>query len=153
MVYKYYSHFKFFCLNIFGLISSMQNIVTAYIVGSLINLATAKNFAAIPVFFGKNILLLILILVATLIFDYLKADAAKQVNTKLRLKVMRGMLSDEQEDASNLGFLTNDFKLLETNRYDAEIGILIYSYTVVFAMVFALYLNWQLTIIFFIVTI
>lgn len=82
----------------------MQNIVTAYIVGSLINLATAKNFAAIPVFFGKNILLLILILVATLIFDYLKADAAKQVNTKLRLKVMRGMLSDEQEDASNLGF-------------------------------------------------
>ncbi|AIS08539.1 MULTISPECIES: ABC transporter ATP-binding protein [Lactobacillus] len=150
MVYKYYSHFKFFCLNIFGLISSMQNIVTAYIVGSLINLATAKNFAAIPVFFGKNILLLILILVATLIFDYLKADAAKQVNTKLRLKVMRGMLSDEQENASNLGFLTNDFKLLETNRYDAEIGILIYSYTVVFAMAFALYLNWQLTIIFFI---
>ncbi|KJY58721.1 ABC transporter, partial [Lactobacillus melliventris] len=74
MVYKYYSHFKFFCLNIFGLISSMQNIVTAYIVGSLINLATAKNFAAIPIFFGKNILLLILILIATLIFDYLKAD-------------------------------------------------------------------------------
>lgn len=60
------------------------------------------------------------------------------------------MLSDEQENASNLGFLTNDFKLLETNRYDAEIGILIYSYTVVFAMAFALYLNWQLTIIFFI---
>jgi ABC-type multidrug transport system fused ATPase/permease subunit len=150
MVYKYYSHFKFFCLNIFGLISSMQNIVMAYSIGTLINMATAKNFDGIPTFMGETVLMLLLVLTSALIFDYLKADAVKQVNTELRLKVMRGMLFDEQENASNLGFLTNDFKLLETNRYNAEIEILVYSYTVVLAMTYALYLNWQLTIIFFI---
>ncbi|MBA1393558.1 ABC transporter ATP-binding protein, partial [Lactobacillus sp. XV13L] len=90
-----------------------------------------------------------LVMFANLTFNYLKADAIKQTNVKLRTKVLKGMLLSSSEDASNLGFLTNDFKLLETNRYEAEISILTYFYTVLLALGYALYLNPILTIMFF----
>lgn len=148
MIYKNYSHFKFFLLNVFGLIYSTENIVMAYIVGTLTNMATQRQFSKIPVFFVQISIAIIIVLVANLFFNYLKADAVKQINMTLRVKIMRGMLSNTEEDSTNLGFLTNDFKLLETNRYNAEIEILINFYTVVLALVYALYLNWFLTLIF-----
>lgn len=150
MIYHNYSHFKFFWLNVTGLIYSTENIIMAYIVGSLTNMATGKQFAKVPAFFVQILVALTIVLAANLIFNYLKADAIKQTNTRLRTKVLSGMLLNKEEDSTNLGFLTNDFKLLETNRYEAEIEILINCYTVILALAYALYLNWGITLIFLI---
>ncbi|MGL5899347.1 MAG: ATP-binding cassette domain-containing protein, partial [Lactobacillaceae bacterium] len=117
MIYHNYSHFRFFWLNIFGLIYSTENIIMAYIVGSLTNMAAKRQFVALPSLIGQIIVALVIVLASGLMFNYLKTDAIKQVNVKLRTKVLKGMLLNNREDSSDLGFLTNDFKLLETNRY------------------------------------
>jgi ABC-type multidrug transport system, ATPase and permease components len=122
----------------------------AYIVGSLTNMATNKQFDSIPRFFVQILIALLIVLISNLVFNYLKANAIKQTNTRLRSNVLKGMLTKQQEDSSDLGFLTNDFKLLETNRYEAEIQILINLYTVVLALLYAFYLNWSLTLVFLI---
>lgn len=150
MIYHNYSHYKFFWLNVFGLIYSTENIIMAYIVGTLTNMATRNQFSKVSTFFIQILIALIIVLVANLGFNYLKTDAIKQTNSKLRAKVLGGMLRNKREDSSNLGFLTNDFKLLETNRYAAEIEILINFYTVILALSYALYLNWRITLIFLI---
>ncbi|UZX31543.1 ATP-binding cassette domain-containing protein [Lactobacillus helsingborgensis] len=150
MIYHNYSHLKFFWLNVFGLIFSTENIFAAYMLGSLINMATKKEFSALPSLLVQIVVVLTIILVSGLLFNYLKTDAVKQVNTKLRTKVLKGMLLNKEEDSNDLGFLTNDFKLLETNRYEAEIEILIYTYTVILALGYALYLNWFVTLIYFV---
>ncbi|RMC47986.1 ABC transporter ATP-binding protein [Lactobacillus sp. ESL0225] len=149
MIFKNYSHFKFFLLNVFGFIYSTENVIMAYMVGSLINMAAAKQFAKLPWLIIQVLIALILVLLAHLSFNYLKADAIKQTNIKLRRQTLKGMLASPSEDTANLGFLTNDFKLLETNRYEAEISILTYFYTVILALSYALYLNPILTVIFF----
>lgn len=120
----------------------------AYIVGTLTNMATRHEFSKVPTFFVQILVALVIVLAANLSFNYLKADAIKETNTKLRTKVLNGMLFNQKEDSASLGFLTNDFKLLETNRYGAEIEILINAYTVVLALAYALYLNWAITLIF-----
>ncbi|MCT4395529.1 ATP-binding cassette domain-containing protein [Periweissella beninensis] len=148
MIYQNYSHYKFFWLNFFGLIYSTENIIMAYIVGTLTNMATRYQFAKVSTFFIEILVALIIVLAANLIFNYLKADAIKQTNTVLRTNILRGMLLNKKEDSSNLGFLTNDFKLLETNRYESEIEILINLYTVILALSYALYLNIGITLIF-----
>lgn len=48
MIFKNYSHFKFFLLNVFGFIYSTENVIVVYMVGSLINMAAAKQFAKLP---------------------------------------------------------------------------------------------------------
>ncbi|BDR60963.1 ATP-binding cassette domain-containing protein [Lactobacillus xylocopicola] len=149
MIFQNYSHIRFFWLNVFGLIYSAQSIIIAYMVGSLTNMATAHEFSKMPQLIGQVLLGLVLVLLANLLFNYLKADAIKQTNMKLRSKVLKGMLISDSEDTNNLGFLTNDFKLLETNRYGAELAILTQLYTVVLALSYALYLNPVLTIMFF----
>ncbi|WP_334352591.1 ABC transporter ATP-binding protein [Companilactobacillus sp. HBUAS56257] len=148
MIYKNFSHFKYFWLNVFGLVYSAENIIMAYIVGNLTNMATNKEFNAIPSFLFQILVALLLVLVSNLSFNYLKADAIKQTNITLRSKVLKGMLTRSKENSSDLGFLTNDFKLLETNRYEAEIQILINTYTVILALLYAFYLNWSLTLVF-----
>ena len=150
MIYHNYSHLKFFWLNVFGLIYSTLNIFAAYMLSNLINMATKRQFSVLPSLVTQIIVALTLILISGLLFNYLKTDAVKQINTKLRTKVLKGMLLNKEEDSANLGFLTNDFKLLETNRYEAEIEILIYAYTVILALGYALYLNWFVTLIYFV---
>lgn len=59
--------------------------------------------------------------------------------------MLNGTLSENTE---SLSFLANDFKLLETNRYDAEISMLNNIFTVILSVGYGLYLNWLLTLIF-----
>lgn len=148
MIYKNYSHFKYILLNIFGLIYSAENVVMAYIVGTLTNMAINKQYDTVFIVFGKICLILLVVLLSNIIFNYLKADAIMNTNKQLRTKILKGMLSDNEQNSSNLGFLTNDFKLLETNRYESEIQILVNIYTLVLALTYAVYLNWFLTLIF-----
>ena len=46
------------------------------------------------------------------------------------------------------GFLTNDFKLLETNRFNAQIEIIMQIFSLVLALGYALAVNWLLTLLF-----
>lgn len=55
-----------------------------------------------------------------------------------------------EENTNSLGFLTNDFKLLETNRFNAQIEILMQGCTLLMALGYALVVNWLVTLLFLI---
>ena len=57
-------------------------------------------------------------------------------------KILQGMLGRPgNENRESLGFLTNDFKLLETNRIDAEFYTILAVSTLTLAISYALYSN------------
>lgn len=73
-------------------------------------------------------------LVASLSFNRLKTTIIKEVNIYLRTRIFGGMLEEDKDKNNNsLGFLTNDFKLLETNRFDAQIEIIMQSFSLILA--------------------
>ena len=55
---------------------------------------------------------------------------------------------DKDKNNNSLGFLTNDFKLLETNRFDAQIEIIMQSFSLILALGYALAVNWLITLLF-----
>lgn len=149
MIYKYSSHFKFILLTILGLIASLQQILVAYMVQTLTNIGTQRKFNNLPRFLAMVILGLLVTFLASLLFNRLKTGAVQAANTTLRMGILRGMLNQTKgENTNSLGFLTNDFKLLETNRFDAEIEILMQSYLIVLALGYALIVNWLVTLLF-----
>ncbi|MDF7639635.1 ABC transporter ATP-binding protein [Lactobacillus sp. ESL0791] len=149
MIAKYYSRWKFVLLNLLGLITSTRNIVMAYVLGMMTNALAERNIHALPQIFMITFCLFFIVLLAELGYNYLKNDAVQEVNTLLRTKILAGMLQDTTEkNASTLGFLTNDFKLLETNRFGAEISIVFNAATIVISLAYAVYINWLLTIFF-----
>ncbi len=149
MIYKYSSHFKFILMSIFGLIASLQSIVLAYMVQTVTNIGTQKNFGDLPRFLTITISALVVTFLASLIFNRLETGAVQEANTTLRVGILRGMLNKSaDENTDSLGFLTNDFKLLETNRFDAEIEILMQLYLIVLALGYALIVNWLITLLF-----
>ncbi len=122
MFYKYSNHFKFIAMIITGFIASCSTIVSAYMVQTLTNIATQKKCDQVGGFLTIVIIGFLLVFVASLIFNRLKTSAIQETNTYLRTNIFKGMLGTDKDENSNaLGFLTNDFKLLETNRFDAQI--------------------------------
>lgn len=116
MIVRYYNKWKLAALVILGIIASTQNIVMAYVLETMTNALADKNLHALPHMFLVALILFLIVLVAELGYNYLKNNAVQEVNTSLRTKILAGMLETSKEDnASALGFLTNDFKLLETN--------------------------------------
>ncbi|MDF7639637.1 ABC transporter ATP-binding protein [Lactobacillus sp. ESL0791] len=151
MIAKYYSKWKFVLMNVLGLISCAENIVMAYMVGTLTNIASSGKISRLPKFILLVVIFFVIVFLAKIAYNYLKNDAIKQTNSTLRTKVFAGMMRESTADnTSALGFLTNDFKLLETNRFGAEINIIMYACTLVLSMGYALYINWLLTLLFFI---
>ncbi|MDN6023802.1 MAG: ABC transporter ATP-binding protein/permease [Lactobacillus sp.] len=149
MINKYSSHSKFISMIIFGLIASMQQIVVAYMVQTLTNIGTQKRFSDLPVFLLIAISGLIITFIASLIFNRLKTSAIQETNTTLRVGILKGMLKQSSdENTASLGYLTTDFKLLETNRFDAEIEIMMQAYMIVLALGYALSVNWLVTLLF-----
>ncbi|BDR57123.1 ABC transporter [Xylocopilactobacillus apis] len=123
----------------------------AFMVGNLTDIATKGTYQSIPRVITITLVAFLITFASQLMFNYLKTDAIKTTNTYLRSKVLKGMLNATTEDnAEALGFLTNDFKLLETNRFGAEISIFINLYTMILALGYGIYLNWLITIIFII---
>ena len=139
MLYKYSNHFKFVLMIIAGLLASSMTIVMAYMVQTLTN----GNFLLI-VLTGY-----VLSFLASLVFNRLKTSTIKEVNTYLRIHIFKGMLNQSVEENTNsLGFLTSDFKLLETNRFNAQIEILMQGCTLLMALGYALVVNWLVTLLF-----
>lgn len=147
MIYKYSNHFKFILMIGVGLIASLQNVIMAFMVQSLTNIATNKRWDDLKVVVLIVAGGMLAVLLANLLFNSLKTNAIKETNTYLRTNIFKGMLLENQS-AEELGFLTNDFKLLETNRFDAQIEIIMQAFTLVFALVYALLVNWVITIMF-----
>ena len=104
-----------------GTIKSSEYVILAYIVGTLTNIATNHQLGRLPGFIAFVICTFVLLLLAELIYNSLRAGEVRSINVFLRRKILQGMLGrPENENRESLGFLTNDFKLLETNRIDAE---------------------------------
>lgn len=136
---------------IFGLIASFQNIIMANIVQTLTNIATTKNWDKLTQFLVGIVLALVITLIASLAFNRLKTDSTRETNTYLRTHIFNGMLEESKDKNSNsLGFLTTDFKLLETNRFDAQIEIIMQIFSLVLALGYALAVNWLITLLFLI---
>ena len=134
---------------IFGLIASFQNIIMANIVQTLTNIATNKKWDKINQFLVGIVLALVVTLVAGLICNRLKTSAIREANIYLRTHIFSGMLEESKdENSDSLGFLTNDIKLLETNRFGAQIEIIMQSFSLVLALGYALVVNWQITLLF-----
>lgn len=149
MLYKYSNKFKFSVMIILGLVANMQNILIAYMVQTLTNIATRKSWGNLFQFFLVISVGFILILLSSLIFNRLKTDTVRDVNIYLRTNIFRGMLDQTKENNANgLGFLTNDFKLLETNRFDAQIEIIMEFFSLIIALGYALTINYQITLLF-----
>ncbi|MDF7639636.1 ABC transporter ATP-binding protein [Lactobacillus sp. ESL0791] len=150
MVAKYYSKGKFFLLVVLGIFASGENILGAYIVESLTNMATAGKMNELPRFLLTALVMAVFFLAAMVGYDYFYNDAIRSTNNYLRREIFAGMLEDtSEENASALGFLTGDFKLLETNRFGAELNMIYYCSMLVISLGYALYINWLLTLIFF----
>lgn len=149
MLYKYSNHFKFILMIIAGFIASFTTIVSAYMVQTLTNIATEKKWDKVGSFLLIVIVGFLITFLAGLLFNRLKTSAIKETNTYLRTNIFKGML-DQDENAESLGFLTNDFKLLETNRFDAQIEIIMQVCTLVLAFGYALTVNWVVTLLFLI---
>lgn len=149
MLFKYSNKFRFILMIIFGLIASFQNIIMANVVQTLTNIATNKNWGKIAQFLIIVIAALVVTLIASLVFNRLKTNTIKETNTYLRTHILGGMLEESKdENSDSLGFLTNDFKLLETNRFNAQIEIIMQIFSLVLALGYALAVNWLLTLLF-----
>ena len=149
MLFKYSNKFRFILMIIFGLIASFQNIIMANVVQTLTNIATNKNWGKITQFLIIIIAALVVTLIASLVFNRLKTNTIKETNTYLRTHILGGMLEESKdENNDSLGFLTNDFKLLETNRFNAQIEIIMQIFSLVLALGYALAVNWLLTLLF-----
>ena len=149
MLFRYSNKFKFILMIVLGLIASFQNIIMANIVQTLTNIASNKSWDKITQFLVVIVAALTVTLVASLSFNRLKTTIIKEVNIYLRTHIFGGMLEDDKDKNSNsLGFLTNDFKLLETNRFDAQIEIIMQSFSLILALGYALAVNWLITLLF-----
>ena len=149
MLFKYSNKFRFILMIIFGLIASFQNIIMANVVQTLTNIATNKNWGKITQFLIIIIAALVVTLIASLVFNRLKTNTIKETNTYLRTHILGGMLEESKdENNDSLGFLTNDFKLLETNRFNAQIEIIMQIFSLVLALAYALAVTWLLTFLF-----
>lgn len=149
MLFRYSNKFKFILMIVLGLIASFQNIIMANIVQTLTNIASNKSWDKITQFLVVIVTALTVTLVASLSFNRLKTTIVKEANIYLRTHIFGGMLEDNKDKNSNsLGFLTNDFKLLETNRFDAQIEIIMQSFSLILALGYALAVNWLITLLF-----
>lgn len=149
MLYKYSNHFKFVLMIIAGLLASSMTIVMAYMVQTLTNIATEKKWNQVGNFLLIVLTGYVLSFLASLVFNRLKTSTIKEVNTYLRIHIFKGMLNQSVEENTNsLGFLTSDFKLLETNRFNAQIEILMQGCTLLMALGYALVVNWLVTLLF-----
>ena len=149
MLFRYSNKFKFILMIVLGLIASFQNIIMANIVQTLTNIASNKSWDKITEFLVVIVTALTVTLVASLAFNRLKTTIVKEANIYLRTHIFGGMLEDNKDKNSNsLGFLTNDFKLLETNRFDAQIEIIMQSFSLILALGYALAVNWLITLLF-----
>lgn len=149
MLFKYSNKMKFIVMIICGLIASFQNIIMASVVQELTNIATAKQWSKIGSFLLVVTLAFVATLISGLIFNNLKTQATQETNSYLRTNIFAGMLNkSKEENNDSLSFLTTDFKLLETNRFDAQIQIVMQGFSLILALGYALLVNWLITLMF-----
>ncbi len=151
MLYKYSNHFKFISMIFTGFIASFTTVVSAYMVQTLTNIAIQKDWNQVASFLAIVIAGFVITFIAGLIFNRMKTSVIQEANTTLRTGIFSGMLNlDKDESTEGLSFLTNDFKLLETNRFDAQVEIIMQACTLALALGYALMVNWLITILFLI---
>lgn len=124
MILKYYSKIRFVLLNVFAILASLTDLVAAFVLSNLINMAVSRSLNHMEQFLLFAVVLLLVTFGSQYIFNYFKTDVVRSINTQVRSKVLQGMLNERDDDSTELGFLVNDLKLLETNRFNAQIAII-----------------------------
>ena len=110
ITYKYSSKLKFLLIVLLGTIKSSEYVILAYIVGTLTNIATNHQLGRLPGFIAFVICTFVLLLLAELIYNSLRAGEVRSINVFLRRKILQGMLGRPgNENRESLCFLTNDF--------------------------------------------
>lgn len=149
MLLKYCSKLNLLALSVTGILASTQGVIMAFIVGTLTNFGTSRSLNNLQLFLTQAIVLLLIVFVAQLLFNRLKANTIKSINVLLRRKIFLGMIECSTDNESNkLSFLTNDLKMIEENEINAEISIGMSAYILLISICYALYLNWLITLIF-----
>jgi len=149
MLLKYCSKLNLLALSVTGILASTQGVIMAFIVGTLTNFGTSRSLNNLQLFLTQAIVLLLIVFVAQLLFNRLKANTIKSINVLLRRKIFLGMIECSTDNESNkLSFLTNDLKMIEENEINAEISIGMSAYILFISICYALYLNWLITLIF-----
>lgn len=152
MILKFYPKWKMFILGIFTIISNMENAVFAIIAGTLITFATKRNLYGFSRFCMFSIISLTIVYVALFIVNYLKADCIKCVNKKIRLNILYGVLNSLNCSKQGLNFLTNDFKQLETKRFQTQLDMMSSVCNLIISLTFSFIINWKISALFLIGT-
>ncbi|MGX4645701.1 ATP-binding cassette domain-containing protein [Holzapfeliella sp. JNUCC 80] len=150
MIFNYISKKKLVIFNILTLISCSESVILAYIVNSLITIAETKKIDRLPFFVSVVVFSVIVLLICNLILNKMKVQMIRNANMSLRRNALYGILSEnDTESTEQLSFLTNDLKLLESNRFNSELSNLAAFYTLILSVIYSVSTNWILTIVFF----
>lgn len=152
MLFKFYSKWKMFLLEVLNIIANMENSIFAIIAGTLITFATRRSLYGFGKFCLFSIISLFVVYSALFATNYLKADCVRSVNKQIRSRILYGVLDDSQNNKDSLNFLTNDFKQLETKRFQVQLDMMSAVCNLIISLSFSFVINWKISILFLIGT-
>lgn len=151
-IFKYGKRSLFYVTILLSVITSVSGIFTAYVTGQFINIATHGTFESLV----KNIILAALgttiFFILKMLFVISKNSLILSCNLNVKKKAFGNLLqsTDDHSSSSDISFLTNDLKLLETKGFVNEIAILQNIFIFIFAISYGFYLDVWTTVAFFI---
>ncbi|WP_412989239.1 ABC transporter transmembrane domain-containing protein [Pediococcus siamensis] len=148
MIYRYESKLNFLILNIVFAITSLDNLVVAFVISGMTNFATKKSFDGFFNFVLVAIFSVVIIGAFSILANSMEGNITKRINQKLRTQIFSNALNDKSKKQDYLSFLINDFKLLETNGLESEYSILKSVYAVIISAFSSFFLSWELTLVY-----
>lgn len=152
---KYAPKWKLVLYSLLAIISSLGNVVIAYV--TKIMLSSAQNHQGsvqlIVVTATIGSLTLIAIMFINFGFRYLRNDIVQDINLSLKKRIVTYLIynqKDSQKDGMSL--LTNDMKQVETAKIQNELLVIYQGITFVIAVSVGLINSWLLTLIFMVTT-
>lgn len=148
MLFKFYSKWKTILLGIFNIIANTESAIFAIIAGTLISFATRRSLDGFGKFCIFSVICLVIVYSALFATNYLKADCIKCVNKQIRSKILYGILDNLKSNQSALNFLTNDYKQLETKRFQTQLEMMSAICSLIISLSFSFIINWKISILF-----
>lgn len=138
-----------------SIVNALGNVVTAYIVKIMLNIAQYRqgNIKQLINVAIIGALATILIMFINFAYGYLKFDIVKDINVHLKSKTMAYLIEkqdDSQKDGLNL--MTNDVKQIETLKILNELTIITEFMSFVVSISVGLLNSWILTLLFIVTT-
>lgn len=152
---KYAPKWKLFLYTFLAIISSLGNVVIAYVTKVMLNSAQnhqgSVQLLVVTATIGS--LTLIAIMFINFGFRYLKNDIVQDINLNLKKHIVTYLIynqKDSQKDGMSL--LTNNMKQVETAKIQNELLVIYQGITFIIAVSVGLINSWLLTLIFMVTT-